>query len=321
MNNCKSLISALLLFNILIGCKSNNESNNNQRSLDSETTDNLDIVTKPDTLPFIITKGNNIVFKAVLNKTDTLDLFWDTGGTELVLKHSAIVEKTTLLNGQNENYSGEDLEPLEQLSSLSLGSGALKWDTLTVYPTRLLPKEADGHFGWNLFEGKVVELDYDQNLMIVHSSFSKKLDDYSKLEIEYINTLFCIKGEMQVGDKTYSNRYLFDTGFQRAVVMDKDLREEADFPDDLPVLKESILRNSEGTKFVNRVVAIDNVCFNSVCAKQVPVQLLSTPNPARFKTHILGNELLKRFNTVLDFQNGFVYMKPNSLMELPYIDA
>ena len=74
-------------------------------------------------------------------------------------------------------------------------------------------------------------------------------------------------------------------------------------------------------KFVNQVVEIEKICFDKSCASQVPVQLLSTPNPARFETHILGGELLKRFNTILDFQNGFVYMKPNSLMSLPYNDA
>jgi len=157
--------------------------------------------------------------------------------------------------------------------------------------------------------------------MIIHSSFSESLEEYVKLEIEYINTLFCIKGNIQVGEDNFPNRYLFDTGFQRAIVMDKDLRQKSNFPDKLPVIKESVLRNSAGTKFVNRVVEVDKICFDSACANQVPVQLLSTPNPARFETHILGNELLKRFNTIFDFKNGFVYMKQNSLMKLPYKDS
>lgn len=273
----------------------------------------------PDTLAFELTNANNIIFKTVLNETDTLDLFLDTGGTDLVLKHSVIKEKTTLLDGKNENYTEENYVPLEDVHSIALGH--LKWDSLTIYPTTLLPEEADGHFGWNLFEEKVVELDYEKNRMIVHTSFSGNLEEYAKMEIEYINTLFCIKGNMHVGENNYSNRYLFDSGFQRAVVLDKNLTKEAKFPDDLPVIKESRLRNSEGTEFINRVVEIDHICFDNICANQVPVQLLSTPNPARFKTHILGNELLKRFNTLLDFQNGFVYLKPNSLMNLPYKDA
>lgn len=310
-----SIISVLCILIILLGCKSTKESITQKSIYKSE----MITLAKPDTLHFEITAGNNIIFDAVLNGTDTLDLYLDTGGTALVLKHSAIKEKTTLLNGKNEQYAEVNYEPLEQLNSLSLG--AMTWDSLTIYPTSLLPKEADGHFGWNLFEGKIVELDYDENLMIVHTSFSKKLEGYAQLEIEYINTLFCIKGAMHVGEKIYSNRYLFDSGFQRAIVMDKDLRIASKFPDTLPAIKESRLKNSEGTEFVNQVVVVNKICFEDICSDQLPVQLFSGPNPARFKTHILGNELLKRFNTVLDFKNNFVYMKPNTLMDLPYKDA
>ena len=309
------LFLVIVLLISLVGCTSTNESQVVKGNLTAvENTE-----ANSDTLRFEITPGNNIIFKTVLNKTDTLDLFWDTGGTELVLKHSAIKDRTSLLDGKNENYKEVNYEPLEALNSLSLGT--LSWDSLTIYPTTLLPENTDGHFGWNLFEDKIVELDYEKKMMIVHSSFSQSLDSYAKLEIEYINTLFCINGRLDVGERSFVNRYLFDTGFQRAIVLDRELRAENKFPDDLPVLKESRLRNSAGTEFINRVVEIDKFCFEEVCSSQIPVQLLSTPNPARFKTHILGNELLKRFNTILDFQNDFVYVKPNSLIGLPYRDA
>lgn len=274
---------------------------------------------QPDTLAFVISPGNNIIFQTILNNSDTLDLFLDTGGTEVVLKHTTVKEKTKLLHGQNEDYEEINYDPLEGYHSLSVGN--LQLDSLTIYPTALLPADTDGHFGWNIFEKKIVELDYDKNLLIVHSSYDGNLEDYSKMEIEYINTLFCLECDMHVKGKKYVNRYLFDTGFQSAIVLDKELNKEAHFPNDLPVIKESKLRNSAGTEFINKIVEVDNICFQDNCASQVPVHLLATPNPARFKTHILGNELLKRFNTVLDFQNGFAYLKPNSLMNLPYKDA
>ncbi|MEN0050955.1 MAG: hypothetical protein AAF806_28075 [Bacteroidota bacterium] len=259
----------------------------------------------PDTLSFYMTEANNIIFQAVLNENDTLDLYFDTGGTELVLKQDVIEDN--------------DYTTLEGIHSCSLDQ--VHWDSLTIFPARIGPKEADGHFGWNLFEGKIVELDYEKKIMIVHSSIPDDLEDYAKLKIEYINTLFCINSSIQVGESKFTNRYLFDLGFQRSVVLDKNLRQKSNFPDTLTVIKESRLKNSAGKEFINRVVEVDKICFDRYCANQVPVQLLSTPNPARFETHILGGELLKRFNTILDFQNGFVYMKPNSLLSLPYKDA
>ena len=315
MRKVINAISILLMSYAFLSCGSSKEAITQTVIQKSETV----AIEKPDSLKFVITQANNIIFKTILNKTDTLDMFLDTGGTAIVLKHSAIKEKTSLLKGKNKNYKEVNYEPLEELNSLSLGS--MSWDSLTIYPTALLPKEADGHFGWNLFDGKIVELDYEKELMIIHNTFPTSLKAYAKLEIEYINTLFCIKGDMEVGGIVYSNRYLFDSGFQRAIVMDKELRDEANFPTDLPAIKESRLKNSEGTEFVNQVVVVNKICFDTICSDEIPVQLFSGPNPARFKTHILGNELLKRFNTVLDFQNNFVYLKANALMGLPYIDA
>ncbi len=313
----KNVLLAALLIPMLFSCSSTSKLKKNEVSKESSAKFSFQ---KPDTLAFEITKGNNIIFKTVLNDTDTLDMFLDTGGTSIVLKHSAIKERTSLLhNGKNKKYKEVNYDPLKGGYSLTLGN--MRWEDLTIYPTSLLPEESDGHFGWNLFKGKVVELDYEKKLMIVHSYYDGNLSAYAKLEVEYINTLFCVKGTIKVGETEFTNRYLFDSGFQRAIVMDKDLREKSKFPDNLPVIKESKLKNSAGTEFINRVVEIDEICLSTVCANQVPIQLLSTPNPARFETHILGNELLKRFNTILDFQNSFVYLKPNSLMSLPYVDA
>ncbi|MEM6347536.1 MAG: hypothetical protein AAF927_26855 [Bacteroidota bacterium] len=310
----RKTIMIILMLQLAYSCspqgKSQESADNFEKELSNHTS---------DTLAFEITSGNNILFKAILDKTDTLDLYFDTGGTELVLKHSAIKDKTSLLDGKNENYQEENYVPLEGLYSLALNK--LIWEDLTIYPSAVGPQEADGHFGWNLFKDKIVELDYDKQIMIVHTTFSDALESYAKMKIEYINTLFCIRGSIKIGGVEYANRYLFDSGFQRAVILDKDLRQKSNFPDTLPVIKESRLRNAAGTEFVNRVVEIDKLCFENHCLTQVPVQLLSTPNPARFETHILGNELLKRFNTVLDFQNGYVYLKPNSLMNLAYKDA
>ena len=299
---------AILLTSILWGC-TEPSANSSQTEPSIQT----------DSIPFELTPANNIKFKAQLNGKDSLDLFFDTGGTELVLTFDAIRNRTSLLDDYEGEYVEEDYELLGDLNSLSMGG--LSWDSLTVFPARIGPEGTDGHFGWDLFEGRIVELNYDAGVMVLHSSLPGLSSDYAKLDIEYTHTLFCIPGNLKVEGATFADRYLFDTGFQRAIVMDRELRAEENFPDSLPVIKEARLKNSKGTEFVNRVVLVDQICYGSACAKQVPVQLISTPNPARFKTHIAGNELLKRFNAVLDFQNGHVYLKANSLMDLPYADA
>lgn len=51
--------------------------------------------TRSDTIPFRLNGQHNIYVKAVFNKTDTLNLNFDTGTTELVLINSVLKNKLT----------------------------------------------------------------------------------------------------------------------------------------------------------------------------------------------------------------------------------
>jgi len=260
-----------------------------------------------DTIPFTLTEFNNLKIKAVLNKADSLDLKFDSGTTGLLLTNDAIRQKTHL-----SNTSGKD-------NTLRIGN--LTWDSLTIYPVELSGQGTDGRFGWDLFDGKIVEIDYDKNLFIVHTKLPAINKKYSKFDIEYIHTLFCIRGELQIKNKKYKNRFLFDNGYQRTIMLDTVLMSEQNYPKDLEVIKKVIMKNGQGKEIP--LITVNNERFN--LGKQrllnIPVQLMTTANPARFKAHILGNEVLKRFNTILDFQNNVVYLKPNSLFDLAYADA
>lgn len=262
-----------------------------------------------DTIPFTLTEFNNIKVKAVLNKVDTLDLKFDSGTTGLLLTNDAIKNKTHLSASQS----------LKADKTLQIGN--LIWDSLPIYPVVLSGQGTDGRFGWDLFDGKIVEIDYDKNIFIVHSRLSHIDKQYSRFAIEYTHTLFCIQAELQVKNKKYRNRFLFDNGYQRTIMLDTVLMQEQNYPKDLEVIKKVILRNGQGKEVPVLTVNNERLNLGKQVLLNIPVQLLATANPARFKTHILGNEVLKRFNTILDFQKNYVYLKPNTLIDQPYQDA
>ncbi len=269
-----------------------------------------------DTIPFTLTGKNNLKVSAILNGTDTLALHFDTGASGIALTREAIKNKTTLV--ERENLPSRDYTRLKQKVSLNIGQNT--WEDQATYPVSIAPKETDGHFGWTLFDGMVVEVNYDKGIMIVHSSLSKIPRGYTKVKMEYINSLFCIDGTLKVGKESFTNRYLFDTGYQRAILLDKQLNADDQFPQNLPAIKESILRNGQGDTIFTKIVNGDMFKLGKKKLKDVPTQLLVTDNPARFKTHILGGELIKRYNLILDFQNNFMYLKPNSLKKEKYAD-
>lgn len=260
-----------------------------------------------DTIPFKLTEFNNIKIKTVLNNKDTLNLFFDSGTTGLLLTNDAIKNKTHLKNTEDKNNT--------------LRIGNLAWNNLEIFPVELSGQETDGRFGWDLFNGKVLEIDYDKSLFIVHTKRPKISKAYSKFDIEYTYTIFCIQGELQIKNKKYKNRFLFDTGYQRTIMLDTILMNEQNYPKDLQVIKKVIMKTGQGKEVP--VITVNNERLN--LGKQslfnIPVQLMTIANPARFKVHILGNEVLKRFNVFFDFLNNYVYLKENGLIGLRYKDA
>lgn len=62
--------------------------------------------------------------------------------------------------------------------------------------------------------------------------------------------------------------------------------------------------------------------MGNLVLEKVPVQQITGNKPMRNRNaHILGNEVLKRFNVFMDNKNGFVYLKPNSLFNAEYIET
>lgn len=275
-----------------------------------------------DTIPFILTEYNNIKIKVCLNHSDTLYLKFDSGATGLLLTHEAIAQKTTLLSDQTgvrEGLAKPDYGKMSPYNTLNIGR--LSWDSLSVYPVVLSGQGTDGRFGWDLFDGRVVEIDYDKRLFIVHTSLPKIAGGYSKLPIEYTQGLFCIRGALVFRGKKYKNRFLFDSGYQRTIMLDTTLLARQNVPADLPVLKKTIMKNGQGKEFPVITVNNERLSIGKTTLLNIPAQKLATANPAGFPVHILGNEVLKRFNTILDFHKNYIYLKNNKLMYLPYTDA
>jgi len=258
-----------------------------------------------DTIPFVLTEQSNIKLKVRFDNKDTLFLKFDSGATGFLLTRDVIKNQLHLSN----------------LSGHSFAMGTLFWNNEQVYPTEVSGQGTVGRFGWDVFDGKIVEIDYDKGLFIVHSRLKKPDNGYGKFKMEYALGLFCIQGHLKVKGKKYKSRFMLDTGYQRTILLDTGLVHSQNYPvAEAEVLLKTTLLNGRGQPVP--VVTINNeaLCLGKVSMQNIPVQLLAGENPAGFTTHILGNEVLKRFNAIFDFQNNVLYLKPNSLYNLPYTE-
>ncbi len=265
-----------------------------------------------DSIPLSINSQNTIFVKAVFNGTDTLNLNFDSGTTELVLTNDVLKNKL--------KYA---IKLYDNLYSLQIGDSIYQ---TRVYDAALSGHGTDGRFGWDLFKGKVVELNYDKNLMIVHSALPDGVarnKKFQQLKMEFHQDLFLVESKIKQGKVTNKDLFLFDIGYQRTVMLSSDLLKQKKFPaDKMEIIKKAIMHGAQGNEIPVITSNLKTLQIGKYKLKNVPAQLTTANKPFKDKEiHILGNEVLKRFNLLLDFQHNIVYLKPNHLFNDSYIDA
>ncbi|PZU87315.1 MAG: hypothetical protein DI529_07405 [Chryseobacterium sp.] len=267
---------------------------------------------KKTIIPFVATVDNNIQTQAILNKKDSVKLLFDTGATGFYLKKTAIRQ---FLNPEGKKITMNDI------SDNHFKISDLEWEHQKVYPLETTGDCCGGMYGWDIFDGKVVEIDYDTNLMTVSTKTPKISKDYEKFEMEMMKEHFCINVELESDNKRYKTRFLFDTGYQKSVMLDNKLMNNIGFPiQNLPVIKKSVMYNSQNQEIPVNIVSVEKLIFGKYTLENIPAQVNSYSQPAGYATNFLGGEILKRFNIILDFKNNTVYLKPNHLFKESYLE-
>jgi hypothetical protein len=179
----------------------------------------------------------------------------------------------------------------------------------------------DGKFGWMLFDGKFLEINYSENLLIVHPKKPAGLKKYTKLPIEWVRPFICIKASLKVDSKKYEGTFLLDSGANQALIIDRDWAKAQNFPKDLEVLKSTTLRDPRGNEFEAKTVKCPSLLVKKDELLNVPATILAGPNPTGFPINYFGNEVMKRYDTILDFQNDVIYFRASKLGDTPFKDV
>lgn len=187
--------------------------------------------------------------------------------------------------------------------------------------TTLTAKNMDGRFGYALFDGKQVAIDYDHHYLLVYTHLPRQaVRGYTKTKLLFRCSFLCVQAAFQAGEHAYPGEFLLDTGASAAVMVDSSWVSQQQFPRNLPLLKTVVLHDPRGEKLETRVMQAPAFSLGPYQFSAVPTHVFLRASPDRFAINNLGNELLKRFNLLFDFQHDVLYLKPNKLWGLPFRD-
>jgi hypothetical protein len=272
-------------------------------------------------LPFKMYSGGVMIVRACFdNIPDSLNFILDTGSGGISLDSATCAEFKILTTQSDTTITGiAGVKKVAYVFNKSLSVPGLKIERLNFHVndysvlTSVYGEKIDGIIGYSFFSRYIVRLDFDSLKMEVYSPGTMRYPNggstlhpiFTALPIQY----------MQVKDKRrVPFNFYFDTGAGLCFLMSER------FAKDSAVLlskRRPVTTQAEGMggKLQMRLTVVKEVKLGPYRFRAVPTYLYKddynvTSYP--YTGGLVGNELLRRFNIILNYPQREIHLLPNS---------
>ena len=265
---------------------------------------------RPISIPFTLTDQNNLVVSVALNDTDTLNLMLHTAASDVTLTEDA-VRKTKSIKftetSKMKSWGGESDSRFSKGNQVRIGQ--LQRNNITVWENKNSGKDTDGKFGLDLFQNRIVEIDFDQRRIVLHEKLPRKAGKYERLKIENQNGQLLVQGNCLIDRKSYSNKFLLHSGYSGGILLDDAFAANAGVDGKIQITEESSLKDSFGNTIKVKKGILPEFALGKARISNVPTGFFSGAIGAQ-KMSVLGGEVLKQFNLIFDIANNDLYIAP-----------
>jgi hypothetical protein len=272
-------------------------------------------------LPFSQLSGGIIIIKAKFdNLPDSLNFILDTGSGGISLDSTTAAELEIVLINTDKTIRGiAGLKKVAFAMNHSLHFSGLSVDHLDFHIndyellTSVYGVKIDGIIGYSFFRRFIVKLDYDDNKVEIFTPGTFTYPRGGQLLKPNFTTLPQQLAVIQ-DSRAILNRYIFDTGAGLCFLLSRDFTEDSSV---FKTKRRFYTTQAEGLggKKQMELTVIKSVKIGPYKFRNVPVHVFDdTYNVANYPAlgGIVGNDLLRRFNVILNYPEQSIYIKPNT---------
>ena len=258
----------------------------------------------PDTLNFILDTGSG----GISLDSTTVEYFKITPTpSDMTILGIAGVRKVSFIYNQRLRLPGLTVD--------SLNFHINNYDILTqVYGEKI-----DGIVGYSVLSRYIFKIDYDSSMISIFSNGRIKYPRGGWLYEPILRTLPVQTARIRDAVSADS-RFLFDIGAGLCLMLNKDFIEDSNFLDKKRVL---YAKEAEGVggKIDMQLTVIKEIKLGPYKFKNVPAFVFDdtfniTSYP--YLSGIIGNDILRRFNLILNYAKREFYFKPNTHFQQPF---
>jgi hypothetical protein len=254
-----------------------------------------------DTIPFTLGGNDKIYVKGRINGGPVLDFQFDLGAGGSVIKKASVAKVQMQFDGtvRLRNSDGDNVVPSSSANRLEVAG--LAWDAVPFVVADNMTRREDALIGNALFQDKVLEIDYDRMVIAIHDTLPALSPEWIKQTMILDGVVPYVRGALEVNDSRRDGWFLLDTGAYTSIL------------------------NSERLSASSKVVS---EMWNLLSGRHrgpalwIAGRVFGKPNYSvgpysgdRSALGLLGNDVLKRFNLIVDNRRGFAYFRPNQHLD------
>lgn len=273
-------------------------------------------------IPFQLTEYNNLSVQAILNEKDTVNLMLHTAANAVTLTEEAIRNLKSLSFAGTDSVKswGGGGNPSRFSKGNVLKIRELVWKDVPIWENKNSGPKTDGKFGIDLFDNKVIELDFEKKIITLYKNLPAKAATYEKLKLIVENDNLFIEARCEIGTSTFTNKFLIHSGYSGTILFDDKFVSETKIDEKLTIVAEKELKDSFGNVLKTKKAILPAFMFGNKKLTNVPVGFF-TGAIGRQKMSIVGGDILKRFNLIIDAKRDYIYLKANTLSTLNYANS
>jgi hypothetical protein len=273
-----------------------------------------------------LTGGVILVHGQLIGHPDTLNFILDTGSGGISLDSTTadyLQLKPVPSNKTIRTIAG--IKTVSFVNNQKLKLGNLVVDSLNFHInsydilSAVYGERIDGIIGYSLFKDYIIKIDYDSLKVEIFSQGTFKYPRGGIMLRPLISTL-PIEPLRIKDERTVQTRFLYDIGAGLCMML------STDFIEDSMLLKKKrkfYAKEAEGPggRITMQVTVIKEIKLGPYRFRNVPIYVFKdeyniTSYP--FLGGLVGNDLLRRFNCILDYEKRLFYLIPNSHFLEPF---
>ena len=273
------------------------------------------------TIPFLQLTGGIVILQAKLNDfPDTLNFVLDTGSSGISLDSTTVEYlklKPTATDRTIRGIAG--IRKVSFLFNQQLHLPGLNVDSLNFHIndysilTAVYGERIDGIIGYSILSRYITIMNYDSMTVSFCTPGTIRYPRGGYLLKPTINQL--MSQQLKVRDeKSITSRFLYDIGAGVCMLLTKDFISDSAF---LDKKKKKWVKEGEGLggKIDMELLVMKEIRLGPYRFRNVPVYIFDDENNVTsypYMGGILGNDILRRFNVIMNYPKGDIYITPNS---------